>query len=139
MYSNAITREFVMKRLLYLTVPLVVALLLAGATTSFAQAKTEKTHGPDVDGFVWVMSSDDEKKSFLFGAGSAVAMEYHVRALRKEEPSKFIKGWTEALMDVSWSELASEVDAYYDSNPDRKDKLVFEVIWQKIITPRWSN
>ncbi|WP_285907778.1 hypothetical protein [Pseudodesulfovibrio pelocollis] len=128
-----------MKKLLYLSVFVAVGLLLAGAMPSFAQTKTEQTSGPDVDGFVWLMSSDAEKKSFLFGAGSAVAMEYHVRAIRKEEPSKFIKGWTEALKDVSWSELASEVDAYYDSNPDRKDKLVFEVIWQTIITPRLNK
>ncbi|MEF2229701.1 MAG: hypothetical protein V3571_02130 [Pseudodesulfovibrio sp.] len=128
-----------MKKLLYLSAPLVVGLLLAGAITSFAQAKTEQTYGPDVDGFVWVMSSDDEKKSFLFGAGSAVAMEYHVRTIRKEEPSKFIKGWTEALKDVSWSELASEVDAFYADHPDRKGVHVFEVIWQRIIAPRFDN
>jgi hypothetical protein len=66
-------------------------------------------------------------------------MEYHVRAIRKEEPSKFIKGWTDALMDMSWSELASEVDAFYTNNPDRRNLNVFEVIWQKVITPRLNN
>lgn len=128
-----------MKKFVYLSAVLVVGLLLAGSGPSFAQTQAEKQIGPDLDGFVWVMSSDDEKKSFLLGAGSAVAMEYHVRANLKEEPSKFIKGWTEALKDMSWSELASKVDTFYTNNPDRKDLHVFAVIWQQVIKPKLTQ
>ena len=123
----------------YLSAFLLVGLLMASTIPCFAQAQTMDHSGPDLDGFVWLMSSDDEKKSFLFGAGNAVAMEYHIRVGHGEEPSLFVKGWVEALQDVSWSELASRVDDFYDKNPDHKNLHVFQVIWNEVIKPAWNK
>jgi len=127
-----------MKRSVYLSLALLTLILIAGTMVSLAQNPAEPPT-PDVDGFVWMMSTDAEKKAFLFGAGSAVAMEYHVRVKRSEEPSRFIKGWTEAFKDMSWSELASRIDTYYTNNPERRNLHVFQVIWNEAVKPALKN
>lgn len=132
------TRGFFMKRYRNLSVLLFVAIVLAGAHSSFAQPA--KTHAaPDVDGVVWMKSTEQEKKAFLFGAGSAVVLEYHIRAKHSEEPSKFVAGWVEALKDMSWTELANKVDQYYRDNPEKLHRHVFEVIWHELIAPNWKS
>lgn len=90
---------------------------------------------PDVDGAVWMKSTDQEKRAFLFGAGSAIALEYHIREKHSEEPSLFVKGWIGAFKDVSWTQLANKIDNYYKNNPDKMHRHVFEVIWHEMIKP----
>ena len=60
----------------------------------------------DVDVKVWMNSTHQEKKAFLFGAGSAVVLEYHILEKRSKEPSR----WVEALKDMNWNELANKID-----------------------------
>ena len=127
-----------MKRYGYLSLFLLVGLLLAGAISSFAQAPSAHP-APDVDGYVWMKSTDQEKKAFLYGAGSAIALEYHIRDQHSEEPSKFVKGWAVVLKDMSWSELAGKIDTFYINNPDRMKFHVFEVIWHEVIAPKWKS
>lgn len=127
-----------MKKFGYLSILLLAAVLFAGTMSCFAQNPSEHPR-PDVDGYVWMKTTDAEKKSFLLGAGSAVAMEYHVRDKRSQEPSRFVKGWTEALKDMSWSELASKVDTFYNNNPERRSLHVFEVIWHEVVKPRFKS
>lgn len=127
-----------MKKFGYLSILLLAAVLFVGTTSCFAQNPSEHPR-PDVDGYVWLKSTSAEKRAFLLGAGSAVAMEYHLRAKHNEEPSRFIKSWTVGLKDTSWSELANKVDLYYDNNPERRDLNVFTVIWQEVIKPRFKG
>jgi len=127
-----------MKTHRYVLAFLLAALLMSGANASRAQ-KTMEHPAPDVDGNVWMSSTSQEKSAFLFGAGSAVVLEYHVREKHSEEPSRFVKGWVEALKDMSWSDLASKIDRYYKANPDKMNRHVFEVIWHEIITPNWKG
>ena len=125
-----------MKILRYVSVILLTGLLFTGSSSCFAQGTTPS---PDVDGFVWMKSTDAEKKAFLFGAGTAIALEYQMRAKRAEEPSKFIKGWIEAFDNMSWAEMASKLDAFYESNPDKENRLVFDVLWHEMIKPNLKN
>jgi len=127
-----------MKKFGYVSMLLIVAALFAGTVACFAQNPSEHPR-PDVDGYVWMKSTDAEKKAFLLGAGSAVAMEYHVRDKRSQEPSRFVKDWTEALKNVTWAELATQVDTFYTNNPERRNVLVFEVIWREAIKPRLNK
>lgn len=94
---------------------------------------------PDVDGKVWMNSTDTDKKAFLFGASSAVVLEYHVREKHSEQPSRFVRGWVEGLKDISWAELAGRIDTYYRNNPGKMDRHVFEVIWHEVIMPNWKG
>jgi hypothetical protein len=122
----------------YFSVFLLAGLLFTGASSCFAQGTTSNP-APDVDGYVWMKSNDAEKKAFLFGAGTAIALEYQMRATRSEEPSKFIKGWIEAFDNMSWAEMASKLDKYYESNPDKENRLVFDVLWHEMIKPNLKN
>ena len=123
-----------MKRFCGLSVFLLVGSLVWSANTCFAQKATDHP-APDVDGQVWMQSTEQEKEAFLFGAGSAIVLEYHVRDKHSEAPSLFVRGWVEGLKDISWKELANRIDDYYRKNPEQMHKHVFEVIWQEVIMP----
>lgn len=123
---------------LYLLPCVLVAVVLSGFTVCFAQ-ETKSQPAPDVDGIVWMRSTEQEKISFLFGAGSAIVLEYHLREKHSEQPSKFVKAWVDALKDVSWTEMATRIDAYYKNNPNKSDRNVFSVIWHEIIQPNLKN
>ncbi|MHC1789736.1 hypothetical protein [Solidesulfovibrio sp.] len=111
---------------------LIAACLCTGANVGFAQKQADHP-APDVDGEIWMKSSDLEKKAFLYGAGSALVLEYHVREKRSQEPSKLVVGWVDGLKDISWSDLSNKIDAYYRSHPDKMQRDVFDVIWHEII------
>lgn len=127
-----------MKKLRYACMYLIAVLLFTTSTSCFAQGTTGSP-SPDVDGYVWMKSTDPEKKAFLFGAGTAIALEYQMRAKRSEEPSKFVKGWIEAFDNMSWAEMASKLDRYYESHPDKASRLVFDVLWHEMIKPNLRN
>ena len=127
-----------MKRFYNISLFLLMFVMLVGVNTSFAQ-KDAPHPAPDVDGKIWMDSTGQEKKAFLFGAGSAIALEYHIRDKHSEEPSRFVKGWIEGLKDMTWSELSNNIDNYYRNNPDKMNRHVFEVVWHEIIAPRWKK
>jgi len=138
LHPQHITKEVDMKIFRYFSVFLLAGLLFTGSTSCFALGTTASP-SPDVDGYVWTMSTDPEKKAFLFGAGTAVALEYQMRAKTSEEPSRFIKGWIEAFDNMSWAEMASRLDNYYEANPDKTNRLVFDVLWHEMIKPNLKN
>lgn len=117
---------------------LIAALLCAWSAPGHAQ-NTTKHAAPDVDGEVWMKSSDLEKKAFLYGAGSALVLEYHVQEKNKQEPSKLVIGWVDGLKDISWSDLSKAIDVYYRANPDKMQRDVFDVIWHEVIVPKRKN
>lgn len=113
---------------------LIAVFLCAGAGSGLAQ--TQAAHpAPDVDGEVWMKSSDLEKKAFLYGAGSAFVLEYHLREKHRQDPSKLVVGWVDGLKNLSWSDLGNRVDDYYKRNPDKMQRHVFDVIWHEVIAP----
>lgn len=127
-----------MKNRRFAFILLIAALLCAGAVPGYAQ-KTMNHPAPDVDGEVWMKSSDLEKKAFLFGAGSALVLEYHLREKHGQEPSKLVIGWVDGLKDISWSDLSNTIDAYYRTHPDKMQRDVFDVIWHEIIAAKQKN
>ncbi len=127
-----------MKRFNSVYVFLIACLFIVATSSTSAQA-AEDHPAPDVNGNVWMKSTEQEKKAFLFGAGSAIVLEYHIKEKHSEEPSRFVKGWVDGLKDISWTELASKLDSYYKNNPDKMQKHVFEVIWHEIIKPNLKS
>jgi hypothetical protein len=127
-----------MKKKLCLFLFLCAGIIFSGASSCLAQQAKDHP-APDVDGAVWMNSTDQEKKAFLFGASSAVVLEYHVREKHSEEPSLFIKGWVEGLKDMSWTDLANRIDTYYRNNPDQIHRHMFDVIWHEVIMPNWKG
>jgi len=117
---------------------LLTGMLAIGVGVSNAQSTMSNTP-LDVNGEVWLNSTDMEKKAFLLGAGSAVVLEFHIREKKAEEPSRFIKGWIEVLKGMTWSELSMRIDRYYHANPNKLERDLFDVIWHEIIAPNMKK
>lgn len=127
-----------MKRHCWPLLLLLAGIILLSENACFAQQAAEQP-APDVDGKVWMNSTSQEKKAFLFGAGSALVIEFHLRDKHSELPSKFVRGWVEGLKNMSWTDLSNKIDAYYQQNPDKITRNVFDVIWHDIIAPKSEN
>lgn len=123
-----------MKKNRYLVMFALVGLLLLSAGSTFAQGAMENSD-PDIDGKVWMHSSDSDKRAFLLGVSNAVVLEYHLRTKRSEEPSRFVQGWVSAFKDSRWSEMVKRIDAYYASNPTKLRRNVLDVVWHEMIAP----
>ena len=97
---------------------------------------------PVLKGDTWIKMSDDEKISFIWGAGHIVSIE---EVLSRENAdlknsNKFVNKIMEAHNNapMTMSEVAQHVDSYYQQNPDKLDRPVIEVIWYELIVPRLS-
>lgn len=125
-----------MKKMPLLAMVLLAAGLCLGAGPGWTQ---EKAAAPDVDGHVWMDSTSQEKRAFLFGAGSAFVLEYFIRTKHGEQPSRFVQGWVEVLKDQKWPDLEKALDRYYTDNPDKINEHVFHVIWHQMIEPNLKD
>lgn len=125
-----------MKKIQFLALALLAGVLLLAASPVRAQ---ENPNSPDVDGTIWMQTTSAEKRAFLYGAGNALVLEYHIRMKHNEEPSKFIQGWVEVFKDRSWPDLEMALDRYYVNNPDKMKEHVFHVIWNSMIKPNMKN
>lgn len=123
-----------MKKNKYLVMFALVGLLLFSVGSGFAQGAMENSD-PDIDGKVWLHSTDSDKRAFLLGVSNGVVLEYHLRTKRGEEPSRFVTGWVAAFKDARWSEMVGKVDAYYASNPTKLRRNVLDVVWHEMIAP----
>lgn len=122
------------ERLLFMA--LLAGILVLAANRGWAQDKMAPS---DVDGVVWMRSSSDEKRAFLYGAGSAIVLEYYIRTKHGEQPSQFVQGWVTVFENRTWGELEKTLDEYYASNPDRMQEHVFHVIWNQMIKPNLKS
>ena len=98
---------------------------------------------PVLKGDTWIKMSDDEKISFIWGAGHIVSIEEVLSRDNAElkNSNKFVNKIMEAHNNapMTMSEVAQRVDYYYQQNPDKLDKPVIEVIWYELIVPRLST
>lgn len=98
---------------------------------------------PVLKGDTWIKMSDDEKISFIWGAGHIVSIEEVLSRDNAElkNSNKFVNKIMEAHNNapMTMSEVAQHVDYYYQQNPDKLDKPVIEVIWYELIVPRLST
>ena len=126
-----------MKKVHLFTTILLAGILILSAGPAMSQETTENV--PELDGTHWMQSTSDEKRAFLYGAGSAIAVEYNVRIKHDEQPSKFIQGWVDALKDKTWPQLEREIDQYYIDNPARINEHVLRVVWHNMIKPNLKD
>jgi hypothetical protein len=123
-----------MKRLSLLSMLVLVGCILLGTSAGFTQTPMDNSD-PDINGKVWIQSSESDKRAFLLGVSNAVVLEYHVREKHGEVPSRFVKGWIAAFRDSRWTEMVSKVDAYYANNPEKLHRHVLDVVWHDVIIP----
>lgn len=134
----------------FFTCLVVVAIFALAHTPVGAEENSEVQKTNPVEQFtgnLWQKSTEDEKKAFLFGIDTAVAIEYFISkesvtksAKKGKKPvytlSPFEKAWMKAFQNVSRTELAGMVSEWYEKNPEELSKPVLEVIWYQIIQPR---
>ncbi len=116
---------------------LLAGMLLLSAVPAMSAQTTENV--PELDGTLWMQSTSDEKRAFLYGAGSAIAVEYNVRTRHDEQPSRFVQGWVDAFNDKTWPQLEREIDQYYINNPTRMNEHVLHVMWNNMIKPNLKD
>ena len=95
---------------------------------------------PVLRGDLWIKMSEDEKISFIWGAGHVITIE---EVLMRDNPElkrensfifKVIEASTNSPMKMH--EVSEKVDAYYEKNPDKLSTPVVEVMWYETIEPR---
>lgn len=133
--------------LLSLCLLLVGALAIAAGTVnaeedSKVMVQVEQVM-PVLKGDTWVKMSDDEKISFIWGAGHIVSIQ---EVLARDNPdlkqsNTFVNKIMEARgnKSMTMSEVAAKVDEYYQANHGMLDKPVVEVIWTETIVPNLSQ
>ncbi|MCR4667101.1 MAG: hypothetical protein K5657_07385 [Desulfovibrio sp.] len=98
-------------------------------------------------GELWLKSSVEEKRAFLFGVDSAVTVEHVVYQTLKERAAKkgkksrarlspFVNGWMKAFQEMPRNELVKSIDAWYEAHPDKVSEPVMKIIWYEIICKR---
>lgn len=111
----------------------VVAACIVLVSTYFAWAAAPQP--AELTGEQWVQSSSAEKRSFLYGAASIVAIE-KIGAQRTGNPASFfVESWENAFKDATIPQIQQKLDAWYAEHPDQKNRHVFEVIWYELIRP----
>ncbi len=125
-----------MKKTYYLAMMLCAMILLLAANSALSE---DAMLAADVDGAIWMQSSSDEKRAFLYGAGSAFVLEYYIRTKHDEKPSKFIQGWVDVFKDQTWSQVEMAVNEYYMKNPDKMNEHVFHAMWYNMIKPNLKD
>ena len=126
------------------------ALLQGAQASSAAQGEFQNTPRNRIEqltGKVWLESSSDSKKAVIFGIETAIDIERMindrmttnaVRAGKRPSTnlSPFEIGWTKAFKDVLIADIVKAVDDWYAAHPGNENRLVMEVIWDEIVTPR---
>ncbi len=117
-------------------------LLLLGTVPGRAEAAgaAEPSGVASLNGYVWERSAPQSRLDFLLGVECALAMESALAqaAQNKGESvtlSLFADGWQAALGSVTRPELVRRIDAFYEKNPDQKNRHVFDVIWTEMVVP----
>ncbi|MGI9534875.1 MAG: hypothetical protein ACR2NW_07980 [Thermodesulfobacteriota bacterium] len=114
-----------------------IGISISAADDTMQQVEKEM---PVLRGDLWIKMSDDEKISFIWGAGHVVTIE---EVLMRDDPevnrensyiAKVIEASTNSPMKMH--EIADKVDAYYEKNPDKLSTPVVEVMWYETIEPR---
>jgi len=124
---------------------LIMVMLFSAVLTSHAQETMElvEVDMPVLKGDIWIKMSEDEKISFIWGAGHVISIQ---DVLARENPglkkhNEFVNKVIEAHSNspMTMTEVAERVDVFYKENPDKLDTSVVEVIWNETIEPRLTT
>lgn len=123
-------------------------LLLAGLSLPM-QAGAADAGNPveKLTGKVWMDSQPANKRAFLFGIDTVIAIDKTLADLRQQQAAKtgkkpvyvlslFDKSWMKAFENTTRDQLIEQINQWYEANPQKLDRPVMDVIWYEIIEPR---
>ncbi len=117
---------------------LLCAALLLCATPVFAAFEAS---GNGITGADWLNSTQEAKLNFLLGVETTLAMEHALEMEKansqKEEPelSPFMSGWVTVFGNTPRQQIMEKIDAFLVSNPQSKDRHIFDIIWLDFMVP----
>ena len=116
----------------YFSLRSVLAALLCLALTGIANAGEV----PVVTGEHWTQATEKEKKAFLLGMATIIMIEYNLQA-KQAAPSEatVVPELVEGLSGSTFEQVMSQVDAYYQAEPDQIKRPVVETIWFEQVIP----
>ena len=96
------------------------ALSTASSAAQGEFQNTPRNRIEQLTGKVWLESSSDSKKAVIFGIETAIDIERMIND----------------RMTTNAVRAGKAVDAWYAAHPGNENRLVMEVIWDEIVTPR---
>lgn len=125
----------------------ILAVFMTGASLSYS---AEKAKGdipkevakssitmPVLKGDVWQKMTNDEKVSFIWGAGHVINIEVELmQEVPKLKCASFSAKANEAIAGISMQDIVNNLDGYYKANPEKLSVPVFDVIWGTMIKPQ---
>src|SRR5512139_595904 len=84
---------------------------------------------PVVDGALWARSTLEERRAFLIGATSMVALEHAYAKKRGTPPSPASDRIARAIGALTLDEIAARVSRWYAANPGKLATPVLGVVW----------
>ena len=88
-----------------------------------------------VNGYLWLRSTNDQRKAFLIGAANMIALEEAYAEKKHISPPPAADQAKEALQGLTLDDIAKHVTAWYEANPTRHDVPVIGVIWIDMVKP----
>ena len=134
----------------------ILGMVVLALVLCVCQAHAEETNvsqTPILTGEIWLKSSSDEKRAFLFGVDTVIAVEYTIESKFREGQkdgsntrkrrhpvlSPFERGWLRALKDVPRKDLIAKIDTWYQEHEDALERPVMDLIWREFIKPRLAE
>ena len=123
-----------MKRFLRLMPELLIFLaLVVSSSGAFA---AEEIKAPLLTGKIWVTMSQDQKATYIWGAGDVIDLEQEIMERYPElKRESFAAKAVEGIGDVKINDIVSTVDTFYEKNPDKVNLSVIRVVWDTMIKP----
>ncbi len=92
---------------------------------------------PMVTGKEWNGATEKERRSFLIGMGTVIALEYQLQAKRRNAGEEtLIPTFVQGLKETNFGEMMAFIDDYYRRNPDRIKRPVVDVLFSELAVPR---
>lgn len=125
-----------------------LVLAMAASAHAAAPAGAIKAFDPVavLTGQHWLDSSLDNKKAYLFGIETAIAIESDIANQKSEaakksgrpsvEPSLFVRAWIGAFTGTTNDEIVDLLDDWFKAHPEDANRPVMDVIWYQLIVPR---
>ncbi|MBL8258678.1 MAG: hypothetical protein JNM60_02540 [Candidatus Competibacteraceae bacterium] len=99
---------------------------------AIAAAKAEL---PYPDGEKWAAATEREKLAYLLGIMNMAMAEYQLTGV-KPKYRTLVPRMVQSLDGKTLREIMKAVDGYYQANPNRGKRSIFEVIWTEVVASK---
>lgn len=110
-------------------------ILIGFSSHAFAQSR-QVAQMQRVTGEHWTKATDDQKKAFLYGFATLLAAEHEIQGNPAPKNVKsIVPTFFNGLTGMTFTDLQTAIDQYYQQNPSQLQRPVLEVMWFEIAVP----